>query len=378
MEHCRLSSPRMRLLDRYLIKELAPPFGFCLCGFFILWTGTDLFNQLAQFQNQNLGLPGILTYYSLKAPEFLGTVAPVALLFGLLFALSRHARHNEIVAARAAGISIWRLATPYYMVGIMSGGLIYLANNVWLPEGSQKANDMLGGKSIPEEQQIIENWDFVNPAADRVWNAKTYNRVTGAMTDVMIQWKEGDSHWLQLKAETATYEAGTWRFEKVFFRETFDLKVIPAPIPKETMEFTDFPEEPKIIESERRVKTMDVQKMSKKIRFTLAEIREYLRLHPDDTGVDAYKMKTQLHAHLSTPWTCLVVVVIAVPFGTLNARKNLFAGFAWTVAICFTYFVLNRLGLVLGTSGKVLPWVGAWLANIVFVAGGLFTTWKLR
>lgn len=353
------------------------PFGFCLSAFFILWTGNDLFNEMARFQAEGLGMAGIAKYYFLKSPEFMATVVPVALLFGMLFALSRHARYNEIIAARAAGISIWRLAFPYYVVGILSGVIIFLANNVWLADGAQRASELIGGKHIPEAQKVINQWVFVNDTDQRNWEAKSYNRETGHLLIGGFDWKK-DDRWHQVKAEEAFYTNGVWRFERVLYRE-FDVgEEPPGAVPKEFMEFTDFSENPERIESEIRVKTMDLKRASKKVRFTMAEIREYLDQHPNLRGREYYMMHTQKHALLSMPWTSLVVVIIAIPFGTLNARKNLFAGFAGTVAICFTYFILNRLGLVLGTSGQVAPWMGAWLANIVFIVGGMFVTWKLR
>ncbi|MDA7916469.1 LptF/LptG family permease [Verrucomicrobia bacterium] len=367
----------MRLLDRYLIKELAMPFGFCLLAFFILWTGNDLFNQLALFNSKEVGPAGILTYYFLKSPEFFGTIAPVALLFGMLFALSRHARYNELIAARAAGISIWRLAAPYYFVGFISGLLIFMANTVWMPNASQQADALIGGKKTQNEPELISPWAYVNDVSHREWHAASYNRITGAMEDIQLHWQDNDK-WCQLTAVSGSFTNRVWSFQKVFYREYLDIQNPPGPTKMDSIAFNDFSETPSIIESERKVSNMSLKRAAKKIRFTLAEIREYMELHPNLRGKDYSMMHTQLHAHLSMPWTCLIVVIIAIPFGTLNARKNLFTGFAGTVFICFLYFVLERLGRVLGTSGDLPPWAGAWLANIIFAIGGIFTTWKLR
>ena len=43
---------------------------------------------------------------------------PIALLLALLYALTNHARHNEITAMRAAGVSLWRLCVPYFVIGL--------------------------------------------------------------------------------------------------------------------------------------------------------------------------------------------------------------------------------------------------------------------
>ena len=98
----------MRLLDRYLLRELLVPFGYCLGGFFVFWVSFDLINELGEFQNRRLRTPEIAQYYLVKAPEMIVFVLPVALLLALLYTLTNHARHHELTAMRAAGVSLWR------------------------------------------------------------------------------------------------------------------------------------------------------------------------------------------------------------------------------------------------------------------------------
>ena len=111
----------MRLLDRYLLRELLIPLCYCLGGFLIFWVAGDLFNQLGAFQQRHLLAGDVAEYYLVKAPEFLVLVAPIALLLALLYALSNHARHNELTAMRAAGASLERVCAPYFLVGLAFG-----------------------------------------------------------------------------------------------------------------------------------------------------------------------------------------------------------------------------------------------------------------
>src|SRR5437899_1518665 len=102
----------MRLLDRYLLRELLVPLGYCLSGFLLLWVVQDLMNEMNNFQNANMRSGDVLEYYLVMMPEFLVLVLPMALLLALLYALTNHARHQEITAMRAAGISLWRICLP--------------------------------------------------------------------------------------------------------------------------------------------------------------------------------------------------------------------------------------------------------------------------
>jgi lipopolysaccharide export system permease protein len=72
------------------------------------------------------------------------------------------------------------------------------------------------------------------------------------------------------------------------------------------------------------------------------------------------------------------VVLIAIPFGAASGRRNLFFGVAGSIFICFTFFVLQQVGLALGLGGRLPPWLAAWLPNLIFGAAGLWMTARVR
>ena len=119
----------------------------------------------------------------------------------------------------------------------------------------------------------------------------------------------------------------------------YDLLVVP--------EFTETPDQ---IKSEIKMNKLGNMKDVIKAQLSIREILDYQRLHPDGTGKES-KLETKLHGRLATPWTCLVVVLIALPFGAASGRRNVFAGVASSIVICFIYFVLGHVTLALGSYG---------------------------
>src|SRR5262245_14770820 len=156
----------MRLLDRYLLRELLVPLGYCLGGFLILWIALNLFGELDELQQHKMSVLDILEYYLVKSPEFLIFVLPVGLLLALLYSLTNHARYNEITAIRAAGLSLWRTCLPYLCVGFMASLLLFVLNELWAPDSAERAEKILNRRTQrqidPATRRRETNLDFSN------------------------------------------------------------------------------------------------------------------------------------------------------------------------------------------------------------------------
>ena len=137
-------------------------------------------------------------------------------------------------------------------------------------------------------------------------------------------------------------------------------------------------ETPRVIKSEIKISGLDSLRSLRKTQLTSAEILDYLRLHPQLERKKRDSLLTMLHSRLAAPWICFVVVLIAVPFGALPGRRNVFVGVASSISICFVFFVMKDLALALGSGGYVPPWMAAWTPNALFALTGLVLMWRVR
>ncbi|MDX1953381.1 MAG: LptF/LptG family permease [Verrucomicrobiota bacterium] len=371
----------MRLLDRYILRELLVPLSYCLGGFLIFWMSFDLFSEMGMYQELKLTPGEIARIYFFKAPDLLVVVLPITLLLALLYALSNHARYHEITAIRAAGVGLWRTALPYFGVGALFSLLLFALNEHVVPDGMEQIEMILTKRqNLALTPDIRANVHFRNARDQRFWSIASYNLKTGEMTDPQVEWvlpsgvvrkifaKRGepaDAGWVFHDVQAFAYDR-TRNFEDTAGRIQTNILVMP--------EFTETPEQIKIQVKFNKLSTIEA---SKKPRLSLYEIN-YLRTHLMLNPKDRAKLETQYHARLSQPWTCVVVVLIALPFGAASGRRNIFVGVASSIFICFAFFVLMRFGLALGTGGYLTPWIAAWLPNFVFGAIGLWLTAKVR
>ncbi len=366
----------MRLLDRYLLRELLLPLGICLCGFLILWIAFDLSITLGDFQKRGMVARDIAEYYLVATPEFVVVVLPIALLLAMLYALTSHSRHNEITAIRAAGISLWRVSVPYLAVGFVASLTLLAINEFWAPQSDEAATAILE-RHLPAAMRTsgpkeVRNLCFNNSRDGRVWRIGNYNPVTGEMTRPYVIWtgKEG-TDWIE--AERAVPMSQGWRFYEVRgYRETPGINAVPVPLLRtNVLTMAGFGETRDEINSEIVISSTMSLRSARKADVPILKLLNYLRLHPNPTPSDGSWLYTKLEGRLATPWTCVVVVLIALHFGTISGRRNVFI-------VCFAYFVLQQVGLALGTSGRLDPWVAAWFPNISFSLMGLWLTARIR
>ena len=355
---------------------------YCLGGFLIFWISYDLFTELEELQEHKLHLLDVLGYSAAKTPEFLVTILPVALLLALLYTLTHHARHNEITAMRAAGVSLWRICAPYFAVGLAASLVLFTLNEFLVPH-STAWGDRILHRYVPNPDgsasQNEHRPSYFNVRARRNWYYTEFRAKTAEMIDPSVGWFLPDGSWREVTADRAVHTNGVWTFfsnvtERGQTSQTAPL--IPVLVTN-VLAMPQFKETPKDIELDIRFSKYE-RLNSRKLNIPLAELWRHLQAHPEYTPAQASKWQTMFDGRLAEPWKCLVVVLIAIPFGAASGRRNLFFGVAGSIFICFGFYVVQQFSLAFGSGGYLPAWLAAWLPNLVFAGMGLWLTARAR
>ena len=369
----------MRLLDRYLLRELLIPLGYCLGGFLIVFCAFDLISQLNHLQERHLRFWEIAEYYVVTIPALLNIIVPVSLLLALLYTLTDHARHNELTAMRAAGVSLWRISIPYFGVGLMACVMVFFINEFWVPPSADWANEILNRhESGGLNRNVLSKVKFLNEPEHRNWAIDKFNTLTGEMLKPNVSWEFADGSRRDIYASNAVYSNHVWVFKTV---EEWDPQS-PRDQPSKSKTYKElelpFSETPEWIKSDIKISNMKVEQAAKKPQLSIKEIFTYLRLHPNVNQKQHVMLLTQLQGRIADPFTSLAVVLIALPFGAPSGRRNVFVGVAASIFICFGYLILQRIFFGLGTGGYVPPFLAAWLPNAGFSIAGIVLISRVR
>lgn len=356
---------RLRILDKYLLREFAWPLIYSFDAFLLLFVVHDLLENLGEFLRQHARIGMILRYYLIVLPEPIVFILPLAVLLGVLFCLSMLGRHNELLAMRASGVSIWRLGLPFFVAGAIASAASFGVSESFVPQSRERAESLkrqMRGQPATLKRQ---NFFFSNPQQHRDWYAREFDPEQNVMEDVAFYLRTADGKPLMdVFARRAVWTGDQWRFE--------DARIVHPPAPDVFVAATNFPsvnEPPKRLVMESKF----YQEM------TSTELRRFARtLWRSGRASQQAPYLVEMHGRYAMPLTCLIVIVLGVPLGMQVSRRGPMMGVGMALLLVIAFFIVMRLSLQLGHGGRVPPVVAAWLPNISFGAIGAVLLWRAR
>ena len=134
----------MRLLRRYIIKEMLSPFIFSLLVIIFILFVQFLLRAIDRFLGKGIDTFTIFEYLFLNLAWIVALAVPMAVLIATLMTFGRLSEDNEITAMRAAGISFLKIIRPGLLFGTIICLLLLYFNNFVLPEMNFKARILSG------------------------------------------------------------------------------------------------------------------------------------------------------------------------------------------------------------------------------------------
>ena len=184
----------MRLLHRYLLRQLVAPFFFALAAL----TGFMLISQVAKKFGALVGkgLPWsvITEVFVLSLPFIIAMTLPMAVLLAVLFTFSHLAADNEITAMRANGISVYQILAPVLVWGVFMAAFNLAFVDQVLPRSNARLRSLLidiGRKkaAFGLREQVINEV----PTSKYFIRASRIDAATGRLKGVTIYDVGGDA-----------------------------------------------------------------------------------------------------------------------------------------------------------------------------------------
>jgi lipopolysaccharide export system permease protein len=217
----------MIILDRYIMSHFAKglfPVLFLLLSLFSFLT---LAEELEEVGNGTFTQLDAFTVVLYTLPRLIVDLLPVTALLGGLMGLGTMANHQELIAARASGMSRARMAFPVFLGSFFLAVMVALFQSLLIPVSEREASQ-LRSRSL-EETSVdatgrLEFWTRSGGNIVHV-NEVLFNSVLSNIEIYSVDQQGGLRELIQAEQATIT-GANTW-WTGLLSREQTDILLLP-------------------------------------------------------------------------------------------------------------------------------------------------------
>jgi len=357
----------IKVLDRYLLKYFITALLLVMFGIGMLIIAINMIDELQRFVDNDVPMKDIITYYIYFAGWILKSFLPVFVLLAALISIGILARRNEILAMKASGISLYRIAAPFLVFTLLlSIGHIYY-NEVIYAEANKKRVEMKEytiRKRSPRHHTTTRNiYRQVNK--NFFYTIASYNASTMEGREIRLYRSFQDRLAELITAPRLDYTSQGWTLYdgvKRIFEDSIE----------------SFEEFDTLVVSYIKERPSDFEvPLGKPEDMAYRELEHYIDMMKR-TGGPYQRELVDLKLKLSYPLASFIVILICVPIASNPKRGGIAISVALGTGIALLYFIAFKVTQSFGYNERLHPDVAAWLINGIFFLTGLMITWRSR
>jgi len=341
-----------KILTSYLVRQFAAIFLLCLGAVLAIYIIVDLIENMDGFIDRKVPWIQILLYYLYYIPYILFLILPVATMLATVFSVGNMARHNELVALKALGISLYQLVSVLLVLGfLVSIAGFFLAEVVVIQANRRKANIEMEYLKTQRQRtkNIFRNLKIQEPP-DKIISIGTYDKKKKTAKRVRIETFNQNALVYRIDAPEMIWKEGQWQIKSGYKRRFIEGREEAAPIDT-------------LIKYSFQFRPRDVQlAQSAPEELTLFELRRFID-RIQQSGQEAHQWMTDYYMRAAFPFANLFIILLSVPLAYNRRKRSLTIGFGIALMIIFIYFGLIKLGQTMGHNGSLPPLIAAWIGN---------------
>ncbi len=363
----------MKTIRRLIYGEVIVAVILVTLGFVTLFYFFDFVEELqsvGKHKDTGYTVAQALLYVALMLPSHLYELLPITVLIGTIFVMARLAQSSEFTILRTSGLGPWRALRTLLLLGLGFVTFTFAVGDYLAPIADKSAQLLKSryqgkvtvgktGAWLKERQaysQYAVNIGALAPDASmrdvRIFEFDNQGIMVSMTVGGSAKFSKDDS-WLLENADHTEFTSSDANASKV------DRRAV------QTFRW------PTLISAE-----MVATAVLRPDRMGTIDLFQYMR-HLDANGQTAQKYEIQFWKKVFYPLSCLVMVVLALPFAYLHFRSGSVATYVFGGVMAGISFVL--LNNVLGDLGALRgwqPWITAALPGLIYSFASLTAfTW---
>lgn len=356
---------RFNVLDRYVTGEFMRLFILFAISAPILFILGDVTDNIDTFMDRQISMKNIALGYVYQMPEFIFYSFPIAALIATIFTVSNMTRHSEMSAAKAGGVSFYRVLLPLPILGILLTGLALVISEVTPIAGAKRA-ELHGEKQSRRQART----DFVYRAeGGAVYAIRMLDTERNRIDKLNIH-RQGDEDkvpTVSIVADEALYSKKTgWTLNNGYVRFLYG----PG---KESALHFDFMRPLRFKETPEQL--LAVPKEPEEMRYE--ELGRFIDIM-ERSGAKPLKLMVEHAQKIAIPVATLIIILFAAPLANTTSRGGPAYGIGISLMITVLYLMLFRLSAAAGATGAVDTTLAAWLPNFLFLGASLLLLTRVR
>jgi LPS export ABC transporter permease LptG len=291
----------------------------------------------------------------------------VLVVFGVL------AKHNEITAFKASGISVYRLSVPVLVASLFLSGLLFAFDHYWVPDADRRQDAIRAEiKGKPAQTYLRPDRKWIYGFHDRVYYYKYFDRDEQSMLGVNVY--EIDPVRFRLKrhisAERARWEPhiNKWVFQNGWSHELDgDQSKGFQNFAGSTHTFPELEEKPDYF----------VHEVVQSQQMNFLELEKYIA-DLQRSGFDTVALQVQYHKKFSVPLFALIMAIVSIPFAFLTGNRGAMAGVGLSFVLAIAYWSVSQLFEQVGNLSQLPAQIAAWAPDVIFSLAGLYFLARMR
>jgi LPS export ABC transporter permease LptF/LPS export ABC transporter permease LptG len=358
-----------QLVDLYVLRYFFFYFGLLMGLFVFLFETFTFFELLDDIARHRIAFFTVLDYFRYLVPYLVYQLTPLAALVAVLVTLGVLSKNNELVAFKASGISLYRLAAPLLLAGLALAAGMVVMDDTYLPYANQRQDalrNQIKGRPpqtytrpqrwIFGENSKIYNYDLFEPSLNLFGGLNVVEldpatfQIKRRIFATRAQWSDSQKMWLLESGWIRDFADGTVsRYDRFNATALAELSEPPSYFNREVVQAT---------------------------QMNWRELRRYirgLRL----AGFDVSFLSVEWHRKFAYPFIAPISMLLAIPFAILIGARGAVGGVALGIAIGVLYWAVAALLQAMGGVGQLPPMLAGWSPDFIFLFMGMYFFFKM-
>lgn len=343
----------MKIINRYILSEAKLPIAFGISLFTFIFMIEIIVSMMESIIIKGISLIDVIRMLSFYLPMILSQTIPMGMFLGIMITFGKFTKSSESTAMNSIGMSLKDMIKPVALMGIGVTIFIFFLQESIIPRSFNKLQQLTLKMAYENPVFQLRDKVLIDDMSDYKLYIDKIDPKTKNAKNLLIFIEEEDTKYPTLVlGETAHWKDAAMVIDDVKFyrfdkngeenlRGTFEERKIPLSSYFQNVE----------------MQVDDIEGMG------ISQLVKEMKAKKDKSEKLPYIV--EINKKLAIPLSTIMLSILGVLMSIGHHRSGKGVNYGFGIGIIFVYIVFLNIGMVMSYRGKVSPYIGIWLPNVL-------------